>query len=90
MHFFGGVVVAVGFLTIPLFQRLVPRYDKKTLAWALSGIVFVFVVGFLWEVFEYIVQAYTHADLANMLDSASDLCFDVAGGACVLLLSEWE
>jgi hypothetical protein len=90
MHLLGGVVVGMGFLTVPFFARFLPRYEKKTLAWALSGILFVFVVGFLWELFEYVVQAYTHADLANVLDSFSDLCFDIAGGALVMMLALWE
>lgn len=88
MHFWGGAWL----MTLVLATRLVIRPTDTTSdpmqvtrrTW-LFALLFVFLIGFAWEAFEYIVQWYTGANLATPLDSISDLFFDMAGGVLMWL-----
>jgi hypothetical protein len=49
-------------------------------------LVGTFVFGFLWEIFEFFVQGSSNGNLANVVDSVSDICFDLAGGIFAFLM----
>lgn len=85
MHFMGGVFL--GYLTTLLFYKTFYIQEHISPSRIIFlGTLIVGIVGGGWEIFEYVVQHYTGAILANPMDSYSDLCFDVAGGLSALLL----
>ncbi len=84
MHFLGGVFL--GFLALYIFLFGVKQknfLDKKK--WLIMILIFVFVVGLGWELYEFFVDQTFSTRLPNYLDTASDLCFDMAGG-CISML----
>lgn len=84
MHFFGGVFL--GYLTTLVFYKTFYMQEHISSSRIIFlGTLIVGVVGGGWELFEYVVQHYTGALLANPIDSYSDLCFDMAGGLTALL-----
>lgn len=75
-------------LTIYLFYRKIgilttKGQSLKALFVILAG---TFVFGFMWEIFEFFVQGSTNGNLANIVDSVSDICFDLAGGIFASLM----
>lgn len=82
MHFWGGAWLMIAVLASRLWIRpeggvgdpmLVTRHTF------FIALLLVFAIGAAWEGFEYIVQYYTGAGLANPLDSMSDMAFDMSG-----------
>ncbi len=78
MHFIGGIFI--GFIALYILYRFKISQNKKFISTIKITILTVFVVGLFWEVYEYVVQGFTGAILANPIDSISDLFFDLAGG----------
>lgn len=78
MHTLGGVFLAMFGATI--FSEKIKRISRAHIFLLLISIVFL--VGFGWEVFEYIVQFVIKGSiqLANIPDSVSDMVCDVVGG----------
>jgi uncharacterized membrane protein YwaF len=74
MHVLGGVVVALGFLT--LFSRYVRGKCKKGL---LLTFAVVLTVGILWEIFEF-VNRLRGPELDYAQDTTVDLAMDIIGG----------
>ena len=74
MHFTGGYFVAIALVYVLLKAR-----KEKPLPTYLKLFFLVLTVGFLWEVYEYAFDIYFHNNLIMVLDSFSDLCFDMAG-----------
>lgn len=78
MHFLGGLFVA--WLVFYVFARISKNneieYDilliKKVVLWSL-------VIGLGWEWFEWVTDILTGANNMHMLDSYSDIFFDLAG-----------
>jgi hypothetical protein len=80
VHFMGGVFVAMLTIYI-LYKRIgVSMASKQNLKVLLIILAGTFVFGFLWEIFEFFVQGGLNGNLANVTDSVSDMCFDLAGG----------
>ncbi len=77
MHFLGGVFLA--FLIGSLFSHV---YQKRnTVHTVVLILVWVFVIGVGWELFEFSVQGIIKiTGLADIPDSFSDLFFDLLGG----------
>lgn len=73
MHFLGGVWIS---LAIIWFSKI----KEMTLSVMIKIILGVLFIGFLWEIFEMLVNDYTIKNLFNLLDTSSDICFDIAGG----------
>lgn len=73
MHFLGGFWVGLAVLWLV-------RAKEVNAKCILSVIVGVLVVGILWEVFEVFVDRATANDSFNILDTTSDIFFDLAGG----------
>lgn len=86
MHFLGGVFV--GLLLSYLLKKIkIIKEDISVFKFSLIITTLTFFVGMIWEGYEYFVQFYTHAYLANFLDSLSDLSFDIVGSIMAVILS---
>ena len=76
MHFLGGFwvgSVALWFYSPGVFKRSFYIY--------LTSLVAVIVVGTLWELFEFNIDTLTVVSGQNgMLDTSSDIMFDIIGG----------
>jgi len=89
MHFLGGVWL--GFLYIwighitkhSFFTKPSNILLRRTV---IPFIVFVFAIGFAWELYEIGVAHITLGNLGTPLDSVSDLFFDIAGGLLAYIL----
>lgn len=79
MHFWGGYFV--GLIVLYLFSCF-----KKLPPFGVF-IISCFLIGFGWEIFEFIVQGLTGALLASPVDSLSDLLFDISGSLTAFLLT---
>ncbi|MFA5827486.1 MAG: hypothetical protein WC839_03235 [Candidatus Paceibacterota bacterium] len=73
MHFLGGVWLG---LAIILFFKI----NKISLILILKIILGVLFIGILWEFFEVIINDYITQNYFNLLDTLSDLSFDISGG----------
>lgn len=80
MHFWGGV--SVGLMAVWLFLKRNIVFSIKNILWLLS---LVFVVGFLWEIFEVIFNNMIAGTSFDLLDTISDLFFDLLGGMSAFL-----
>ncbi len=78
MHFLGGAWLS--FTTIWLFK--ISNFDKKTI-WTVF--FWVILVGAGWEMFEFVVDHRVGTGGFNIIDTLSDICFDLAGGFVALL-----
>jgi len=73
MHFLGGVWLGLIFIW---FFKL----NEIRIKVILKIILCVLLVGILWEFFENIVNSYTTQNIFNVLDTISDILFDLSGG----------
>ena len=78
MHFLGGFWLGLVSLWFSLPKKLSFSFIFKSL-------LFVFIVGVAWEVFEIIFYNFLAQSSFDILDTISDVCFDLAGGAFALL-----
>ena len=78
MHFLGGFWV--GLLALYIFSptKISPRIFLKLL-------LFVLIVGIGWEIFEMVVNDVIAQNPFDLLDTTSDIFFDLAGGALSIL-----
>lgn len=82
MHILGGIFLGLFFGAL-CFKRIVGLSQKEVLILLL---LFVFVGGLGWEVFEYAVQTLIKGTaLANIPDSIKDMLMDLIGG-CIASL----
>jgi hypothetical protein len=88
MHFGGGFWEGLLFLwffpllNLPFFHLSIEKIDLKLICKTIS---FVLMIGILWEVFEIYTHNYLGHDPFNILDTASDIFFDLAGGFMAVL-----
>jgi len=83
MHFAGGVWLGGTVLWYRLFSGRYPfagRSLMDTISWALAG---AFFFGVLWELYEAGVEIVLEKPINSILDSLSDVGFDVLGGLVV-------
>ena len=73
MHFLSGFWVGLFFL-YAFYSRNI--FSKKSL----TVILYVLVIGILWEVFEFYVHNYMGQDPFNTLDTITDIFLDLLGG----------
>ena len=78
MHFLGGFWLGLAFLWFLFVEKLSLQLIFKIM-------VGILLVGFLWEVFEVLVNDAITQNPFNILDTASDVFFDLAGGALAIL-----
>jgi len=86
MHTLGGIFLGLLFVYI-LFRKMGDRVDWNTKTF-LYGLLFVFIVGVLWEIFEFNIDTFITFKSQNILDTLSDLCFDLTGGAIAIQYSK--
>ncbi len=80
MHFMGGLWV--GLVVIWLLS---PQKTDPDVSFILKAIAGVFLVGVSWEIFEFIFYNYIAGNDFNVLDTISDVFFDLAGGTFAVL-----
>lgn len=84
MHFAGGAWVSGVTLWRKFFYHRVASDTTPSfwnlLQWALLGAL---VIGLGWEVYESIVSLFTVGHINDILDTVSDLAFDLLGGLVV-------
>lgn len=79
MHFIGGIVAS--FLIVYVFYNKISKYNTLPIYYIIIGI---FIIGFGWEIFEYIFNNIIAGQVWNMFDTLSDICFDLSGGIVAL------
>jgi len=77
MHFFGGFWVGLIALWFFSYKNLSFEFCFKFI---LKIILSVLMVGVLWEVFEILFVNVVAQNSFNILDTTSDIFFDLAGG----------
>ncbi|MFA6324652.1 MAG: hypothetical protein WCX46_00245 [Candidatus Paceibacterota bacterium] len=78
MHFMGGFWL--GLVFILLFWNKI--FDFNLILKIILGVLFI---GLGWEFFEITVNHFTIKEYFNVLDTISDICFDIAGGIFAIL-----
>jgi len=78
MHFLGGFWL--GLALIWLFS--VKELSFKIIFKIILG---VFFIGILWELFEISIDKTITQNPFNILDTVSDMCFDLAGGGLSII-----
>lgn len=78
MHFLGGLWVGLFAFYIFAPENIFPRLILKIL-------LFVLFVGIGWEVYEILVDKVVTQNSFNILDTSSDLFFDLSGGLYAIL-----
>lgn len=78
MHFLGGIWLGLVFSYIFLSCALTLR----TILFIILGVL---IVGLGWETFELIFVNYIAVNPFNLVDTISDVCFDLAGGLTALV-----
>ena len=80
MHFLGGLWL--GFL----FLYILPHQEHPTsFSSVIKTLLFVFFIGIGWEIYEIVVNDVIAQNPFNILDTISDLFFDLTGGALSIL-----
>jgi hypothetical protein len=83
MHFLGGFwegLFFIWFFSIVDFPFLKLSLDMMDFKLVYKTVLFVLLIGILWEFFEFFVNNYIGHDLFNTLDTISDIFFDLVGG----------
>lgn len=80
MHFFGGFFL--GLLYIYLFELKISDFSYREF---LKGFLFILIVGLGWEIFEIIFYNILNGAKFIMIDTLSDICFDVSGGLSAII-----
>ena len=88
MHFLSGFWVALFFVwffsmeDMGFLQLSLEKIDFKLFR---KIILFVLSIGVLWELFEFYVYQYIGQIPFHLLNTVSDICFDLLGGICAML-----
>lgn len=77
MHFFGGLFT--GLLVLSFLVKYKKTAYLPTFKIVLISLVLVFLIGFIWEGYEFIIDLI-FGRWQIIMDSLSDLFFDLAGG----------
>ena len=85
MHFLGGMFISL-FLVFIFEKYIRPRKDF----YAIRNPIYLFILTLLivsigWEFYELAIDIYFGTHMVHLLDSLSDICFDLSGGAFGLL-----
>ncbi|MEZ6209171.1 MAG: hypothetical protein R3B64_01175 [Candidatus Paceibacterota bacterium] len=84
MHFLGGFWI--GLITVLIFYKKFSKLgltdNKKSIFVYLLSVIFI---GLLWEFYEYFLEIFIKFDFANIVDSISDMLFDIAGSILLLI-----
>lgn len=83
IHFLGGLWVGLFFIwffsikDLPILKLSLEKPDFKLIG---KTLLFVLLFGILWELFEIYTHNYISHDPFSILDTVSDIFFDLAGG----------
>lgn len=83
MHYMGGLFI--GLLAFYLYlkaKKNVPLDLNRTI---LFVVIFSIIIAVGWEVFEYVVAITTRGSVLHLLDSVSDIFFDLAGASTAVI-----
>ncbi len=82
MHFAGGFWVGGTFVWIFAYGKgiLQSSLKKEKLLNIVAILLGVLVVGLLWEIFGYTIDYFTGREGYDIIDTGSDLFFDLFGG----------
>ena len=78
MHFLGGFWIGLSFFYLFPSRSNSPNSVFKIL-------LFVFIVGISWEIFEILFNNILAQNPFDILDTLSDIFFDLSGGLCAIL-----
>lgn len=78
MHFLGGLWLGLAFIWLFSAKELTSKLIFKI-------ILSVLLIGFLWEIFEIIFYNYVAENPFIILDTVSDICFDLTGGILAVI-----
>src|SRR4051812_43487253 len=78
MHFLGGLWVGLFFIYVIYTRNLF----MQKFAMVVSCVL---LMGIFWEAFEFLAFNHIGKDSFNILDTLSDVFFDVSGGLCAIL-----
>ena len=78
MHFLGGLWLGLVFIYFFLPKNI-------TISLILKILAFVFLAGIGWEAFEFYFINYVAQNSFNILDTISDVLFDLIGGISAVL-----
>ena len=85
MHFLAGFVLGLAGYWLLFKSGLFFSSFYKPAFMIFVVFVAVFILGVAWEVFEIIFYNFIAQNPFDILDTISDVCFDLAGGAFALL-----
>jgi len=77
MHFVGGFFISLAVLWLYFYRN--PWLNLKVNPIFIS-LLSVFIIGVLWEIFEFSLDQFFAINLLSPIDSLSDLFFDLSGG----------
>ena len=78
MHFLGGFWLGLTFIWFFKIEKI----SSKTI---FKIILEVLLISILWEVFEVVLDKNITGNIFNVLDTVSDILFDIAGGFFAIL-----
>ena len=84
MHFLGGLWVGLFFLWFFSAENMPWGHistEQVTPKLIFQTIIFVLIIGVLWEWFEFAVNNQIAGEPFKLIDTISDVFFDLAGGA---------
>jgi hypothetical protein len=88
VHFLGGLWQGIFFLwyfsevRLPFCRRPIREMNRETIMY---GILFVLLVGVSWEAGEFLTNNLIGRESLSILDTTSDIFFDLAGGSLAFL-----
>ena len=88
MHFLGGLwegLFFIWFFSIINFPFLKLSLEVVDFRLIYKTILFVLLIGIFWEFFEFFANNYIGHDPFSILDTVSDVFFDLVGGAFSIL-----
>lgn len=80
MHIFGGLAFALLFISVLNLKNKKVKF--------LEIVLFVMIVGILWEIYEYAIHIYLGKDWNGVLDTIKDLFDDLLGATLVYLFNK--
>ena len=88
MHFLGGLWLGLAIIWLFSLKELSP--PERPFGWAGFKLIFkiilgVLFVGILWELFEIFINKSIAQNPFNILDTVSDMCFDLVGGSLSII-----
>ena len=75
MHFLGGVFISL--LAMFLLNKKLFKFNYRFIFYTFLSVL---LVGVLWEIFEYALEIFVSHQPQIILDTFSDIFFDMAGG----------